>query len=233
MSLAFNLLDLTNQTHTHNLMALCGHLTHRVVVPFLRARGVYWDPRFEQFFLHHPASDPFAATGMMTFNPPPMFLGQLGDLEHAIQEELQNLGIRTAPFTPVYHADSLTIKTVVITILDNPTRHSGPPEVTMGTNAGGLVLRDLLGLDVQNGHYTFTADDLLRRLDAVTEPQILARSSAPCRSLGAPAPHRIPPTRSVVTTRRIHRCLGELRELAQWAQAHRCERIEAVPARKF
>lgn len=213
-------------------MALCGHLTTRVLVPFLRTRGVYWDPRFEQFFLHHPTSDPFAATGMITFNPPPMFIGQLAELERTIHAELENLGIRTIPFTTVRHLDSLAIKQIVITILDNPTENSGPPEVTMSTNAGGIVLRDLLGMEAQSGRYTFTTEELLRRLDAVTEKDISTRSAAPCRSMGAPATQQIPLTPSKVTTRRIHRCLSELRELGRWAQAHRCERIEVASAAK-
>jgi hypothetical protein len=223
MSLTFKFVDAPNRTYTHNLMAICAHLTNKVVVPFLKARGMRWDPRFEQYLMHHPTSDPFAATGLIQFDPLPMFLGQLAELESAIDLELQSLGIRTGPYTPVFHEDSVAVKRVLIDILDNPTAPYGPPEVTMGTNAGGLVLRDLLGLQPRNGRYQFTADDLLERLDSVTEQQISARCAAPCRGIGEPVPRRIPPTRSVVTTRRIHRCMSELRELACWARRNQCQ----------
>jgi hypothetical protein len=233
MSLAFNFVDTPNRTYTHNLMALCAHLTNKVVLPFLKARGLRWDPRFEQYFLHHPTSDPFAATGLIQFDPLPMFLGQLAELESAIGHELGSLGIRTGPFTPVLHEGSVAEKRVLIDILDNPTAPNGPPEVTMGTNAGGLVLRDLLGLEPKNGRYEFTADELLSRLDTVTEQQISARCAAPSRGIGEPVPRRIPPKRSLVTARRIHRCISELRELACWARLNKCQRIEAVPAAKY
>jgi hypothetical protein len=232
MSLAFNILDETKTTHTHTLDALCGHLSATVVAPFLRSQGVYWDPRFEQYFLHHADSDPFAATGTIEFYPPPMFLGQLGQLEAAIQAELTSLGIKTGPSVPRHYPDGLAVKVIEIPILTNPTVLSGPPEVSMASNSGRLVLSSVLGYQPANGRYEFTADDLLRRVDGVTEERIERQSTAPVCDRDEPQPRHVKPTTSAVTIHRIRRCLSELRALGEWAKANDYQRIEATPAKK-
>ena len=190
MSLAFNILDETKTTHTHTLDALCGHLSATVVAPFLRSQGVYWDPRFEQYFLHHADSDPFAATGTIEFYPPPMFLGQLGQLEAAIREELASLGIELGELVPRHYPDGLAVKVIEIPIRTNPTGQSGPPEVSMASNSGRLVLSRVLGYQPANGVYQFTADDLLRRVDGVTEERgVLAHQRLGFQPLGCLADH--------------------------------------------
>ena len=232
MSLAFNILDETQPTHTHTLDALCGHLSATVVAPFLRRQGVYWDPRFEQYFLHHADSDPFASTGTIEFYPPPLFLGQLGQLESAIQSQLSSLGIQTGSFVPRHYPDGLAIKVIEIPILTNPTVLSGPPEVSMAANSGRLVLSNVLGYQPANGRYEFTADDLLQRVDSVTEDRIASQSRAPVCDREEAQPRQVKPTTSAVTIHRIRRCLLELRALAEWARAREYQRIEVTPTRK-
>lgn len=229
MNLAFKLLDEPDRTHTHTLDSLCDHLTQTVVVPFLERQGLRWDLRFEQFFLHDRTSDPFAPTGTIVFYPPPLFLGQLSQLESAIQRELDARGIRYDPFARQYYSDGVTVKAVHVPIHDNPTAPSGPPEVSMSGNSGRLVLRDVLDFEPVAGRFQFTADELLSRVERVTEERIRHRSSSPlCHKDGA-LPREIRPTPSVVTIRRIHRCLGELRAFGEWARAHHYQRIEAAP----
>lgn len=229
MNLVFKLLDEPVRTHTHTLDCLCEHLTQTVVVPFLEAQGLCWDLRFEQFFLHDGSSDPFAPTGTIMFYPPPLFLGQLGQLESDIRQELEGRGIQCGTFARQCYTDGVTVKAVHIPILENPTAPSGPPEVSMSGNSGRLVLRDVLGFEPAAGRFQFTAGELVSRVDHVTEERIRQRSAAPvCRS-GDAAPRVIPPTPSLVTVRRIRRCLGELRAFGEWAREHALQRIEAAP----
>lgn len=229
MNFAFTLLDETTRTHTHTLESLCDHLTQTVVVPFLEAHGMRWDLRFEQFFLHDRTSDPFAATGTIVFYPPPLFLGELGQLETDIQHALDEHGIGYGAFGRQYYSDGVTVKAVAIPVLDNPTARSGPPEVSMSDNSGPLVLRDVLGFQPTGGRYQFTADELLSRIATVTEERVRQRSAAPFRCPNHAAPRVIPPTPSVSTVRRIHRCLGELRAFGEWARERHFQRIEAAP----
>lgn len=231
MSLAFRLLDETQTTHTHTLDALCGHLSARVVAPFLRSQGVYWDPRFEQYFLHHADSDPFAPTGRIEFYPPPMFLGQLGQIENAIREECRRLGIIIGPFTEQHFPGGLAVRVVEIEVRGNPTAHSGPPEVSMAGNSGRLVLSRVLGYEPRNGRYEINARDLLDRVDRVTDDRIQAESTAPVCDASS-TEREVRPTPSAITIHRIRRCLSELRALASWAHAHQCERIEVAPVRR-
>jgi hypothetical protein len=155
---------------------------------------VYWDPRFEQYFLHHADSDPFAATGTIEFYPPPLFLGQLGQLEAAIRKELASLGNRDRRAGSRAYPDGLAVKEIEIPILANPTGHSGPPEVSMASNSGRLVLSSVLGYQPANGVYKFTADDLLRRVDGVTEERIESQSTAPVCDREDPQPRHVKPT---------------------------------------
>lgn len=229
MNLAFELLDEPNRTHTHTLDSLCDHLTQTIVVPFFEAQGLRWDLRFEQFFLHDRTSDPFAATGTIMFYPPPLFLGQLSQIEAAIQHELESRGIQCGPLARQCYSDDVTVKAVSIPILENPTDHAGPPEVSMAGNSGRLVLRDVLEFEPVAGRYQFTADDLLARVNGVSEERIRQRSTAPLCRKEDRAPREIRPTPSVMTLRRIRRCLSELRAFGEWARQHNYQRIEAAP----
>jgi hypothetical protein len=93
----------------------------------------------------------------------------------------------------------------------------------MSANAGRIVLRDLLGIQPKDGRYEFSAADALQRMETVTEERITRTSSSPLRD--AKSPRGVNLVSSPFVVRRVHRCLGELRQLAQWAAEHNYEKI--------
>lgn len=62
----------------------------------------------------------------------------------------------------------------------------------------------------------------------VTDEQVLAKSTCTMRDPKNPRQVRVMP--SPMTAQRIHRCLAELKGLAEWANANRHLRIEATIA---
>lgn len=223
MGLKFTIAGARQPLQTHTLSLLGEMLTTQVVGPFLAARGVRWDPRFNEFFTHHRESNPFEPIGTIEFFPPPMFLGHLSELTESIKNALHRVGIKTAPFVSEDYEGRMAVRVIHIPITENPTVDECPPEVTMSANAGRIVLRDLLGIQPKNGRYEFDAAETLQRLDSVTEERITRCSSSPLRD--AKSPRGVNLVASPYTMKRVHRCLGELRRLTQWARSHNYEKI--------
>jgi hypothetical protein len=223
MGLKFAIADSHPPLLTHTLWHLGDMLTNRIVAPFLAARGVRWDPRFNEFFTHHRESNPFEPTGTIEFFPPPMFLGHLSELEESIKKMLNRLGIKTAPFVHEDYQGRMAVRVIHIPITENSTVECCPPEVSMSATAGQVVLRDLLGIQPKNGRYEFSAADVLQRMDKVTEDRITRSSNSPLRD--AKSPRGVNLVSSPFVVKRVHRCLGELRQLAQWAKSHHYEKI--------
>ena len=223
MGLKFAIADSQPPLQTHTLGHLGDMLTNRIVGPFLAAHGVRWDARFNEFFTHHRESNPFEPTGTIEFFPPPMFLGHLSELEESIKNMLNRLGIKTAPFVHEDYEGRMAVRVIHIPISENPTVECCPPEVSMSANAGRIVLRDLLGIQPKNGRYEFNAADALQRMDKITEERITRSSNSPLRD--AKSPRGVNLVSSPFVVKRVHRCLGELRRLAQWAKTHNYEKI--------
>jgi hypothetical protein len=230
MSLQIKISDTGDRLASHRLGDLCGYLDRRVVGPHLARHGVRWEARFEQFFLHQPGCDPFAATGTIEFYPPPLLLGQLDGLEAAIREALQALGIRTDRCERLHYAESQAVKVIRIPIVENPAARNDPPEVNMSTSAGRLVLRDLLGYQATDGRYRFSAEDMLHRMEALGDAQIEACSVSPSRLAKGNESRRVRRVPSPMTLKRIRRCLGELRDYADWASRNRFQQLEVGSA---
>jgi hypothetical protein len=224
-SLKFTIKDDQCPWHTHRIMDLCQFLTWNVLAPFCARNGARWDSRFAQSFTHDTACDPFAPTGTIIFTVPPLFAGQTGTLERDIHGALQKLEIQTGPFLFEKAPRGFAIRTIHIPILENPTKLSGPPEVTMSLISGCVVLRDLLGFAQRNGQFEMTPAELLKRIAAVTEDQIVRCSSSPMRD---PGPKKsVKAVSNPITMRAIRRILEELTQLAQWAADHRYQRLLA------
>jgi hypothetical protein len=223
MGLKFAIAGTRQPLQTHTLSLLGDMLTSKVVGPFLAAHGVRWDPRFNEFFTHHSESNPFEATGTIEFFPPPMFLGHLNELTESIKAALDRLGIKTGPFVPEDYEGRMAVRVIHIPITENPTVDECPPEVTMSANAGRIVLRDLLGIQPKNGRYEFATAEALQRLDSVTEDRITRCSSSPLRD--PKSPRGVNLVASPFAVKRVHRCLGELRRLVQWARTHNYDKI--------
>lgn len=223
MGLKFAVADSNPPLQTQTIEHIGDLLTERVVGPFLAEHGFRWDPRFNEFFTHHRESNPFEPTGTIEFYPPPMFLGHLNELEESIRNMLQRLGIKTAPFARENYEGRMAVRVIHIPIIDNPTVESCPPEVSMSANAGRIVLRDLLGIQPKDGRYEFKAADALHLMAGITEERITRASSSPVRDVKSTRGVNLVPSAFVV--RRVHRCLGELQRLAQWAAKNNFEKI--------
>ena len=221
--LNFTIADKPIRWRTHRIMELCDYLTGNVLEPMFAREGRQWDPRFMDFFTFDNASNPLEPTGTILFAVPPMFTGQVGELETAITQELAKLRIKTAPFT--YERDPVlqTVRSIRITITENPTALAAPPDVNMSHTRGCVVLRDLLGYQRVNGRYEFTADDLVKRVSAVTEDKIAACTASPVK--GSEGLRRTP---SPISMKAVRRCLEEIKQFGLWALSHNHQRLAAV-----
>ena len=96
----------------------------------------------------------------------------------------------------------------------------------MSRTRGTVVLRDLLHYQPVNGRYEFTADDLLKRLAEVTEHRIAASTASPVREEhSSTGVRRLP---SAVSIGAVQRCLGEIRQFANWALSHNYHNLAAT-----
>jgi aspartate aminotransferase-like enzyme len=85
------------------------------------------------------------------------------------------------------------------------------------------VLRDLLGYQWVNGRYEFMADDLVKRVSAVTEDKIAACTASPVK--GAEGVRRTP---SPISMKAVRRCLEEIKQFGLWAANHNHRKLAAV-----
>jgi hypothetical protein len=208
---------------THRIMELCDFLTSNVLEQMFAREGKKWDRRFMDFITFDNSCDPLEPTGTILLAVPPLFAGRVGELENAITQELAKLRIKTCPFE--YERDPVlqTVKAIRISITENPTALAAPPDVNMSRTRGCVVLRDLLGYQWVNGRYEFMADDLVKRVSAVTEEKIAACTASPVE--GAEGVRRTP---SPISMKAVRRCLEEVRQFALWAANHNHRKLAAV-----
>ncbi len=208
---------------THRIMELCEYLTENVLEPMFKREGATWNRRFMDFVTFDNTCNPLEPTGTIYFAVPPLFAGQLGQIEEAIRTELSRLKIKTGEF--VYTRDPVlnTIKSVAIPVLENPTALLAPPDVNMSQTRGCLVLRDLLGYQKVNGRYEFASEDLVKRVSSVTEDKIAACTASPVK-----VSQEIRRTPSPVSMKAIRRCLEEVRQFGLWAMRNKYSRLAAV-----
>lgn len=223
--LTFSIIDGPAPLHTRTIMELCDYLTDQMLAPRFAESGAHWEHAYMDFFTFDNTCDPLQPTGTIIFNVPPLFAGCVATLEASIVAELGKLGIKTGRITQEAHPEHPASVMLRIPIKDNPTVLTQPPEVNMSKTRGFVVLRDLLGYQPASGRYEFTADDLLKRLDAVTEQRITACTSSPVQEKKAKA--RVELQSSLVSARAVRRCLDELREFAEWAVEHKHKRLAA------
>lgn len=226
MKLNFTIADQTTTFQTHQIMGLCEYLTTRVLEPMFIRTGWKWNRRFMNFFTFDNTCDPLDPTGTICFSIPPLFAGQVGELENAIQQELSGLSIETGPFAYERHPATGAVQQIFIPVIHNPTAQLVPPEVNISKTRGCLVLRDLLGYQHVNGRYEFAADDLLKRVSLVTEDKIAACTASPVWD--PKSPQSLKPTPSPVSMKAIMRCLSEIKQFAQWALSHNYRRLAAI-----
>ena len=208
---------------THRIMELCDYLTGNVLEPMFVREGAKWNRRFMDFVTFDNASSPLEPTGTIRFAVPPLFAGRVGELESAITQELAKLRIKAAPFTYERDPALQTVQAIRISITENPTALTAPPDVNMSHTRGCVVLRDLLGYQRVNGRYEFTADDLVKRVSSVTEDKIAACTASPVK--GAEGVRRTP---SPVSMKAVRRCLEEVKQFGQWALNHNHGKLAAV-----
>jgi hypothetical protein len=221
--LNFTIADGPIHWRTHRIMELCDYLTSNVLEPMFAREGKTWDRRFMDFFTFDNTCDPLEPTGTIKFQVPPMFAGQVGELEWAILAELGRLRIKTAPFK--YEKDPVlnTVKAILISVVENPTALMAPPEVNMSQTRGCLVLRDLLGYQKVNGRYEFAAEDLVKRASAVTEDKIATCTASPVK-----VQEEVRRTPSLISMKAVRRCLDELQQFGLWAKTHNYQKLAAV-----
>ncbi len=223
--LTFTLTEDPNPLRTRCIADLCDYLADMILVPRFAASGVTWNHEYIDFFGFDNTCDPLQPTGTILFTVPPMFAGNVASLEAAITETLARMGIKVGAITPEPHPEDPSAIVRRITVTENPTAQLQPPEVNMGVTRGAVVLRDLLGYQPADGRYEFAADDLLRRVAAVSEDRIAACTASPLRDRQAPSGVRRQP--SAVSMRAVRRCLDEIRQFAQWAVGHNYRRLAA------
>ena len=226
MSLKFSIPDEAQDMSAHHIWGLCNYLTSKVMDPFCARDGGQWDNQFKDFFIHDSAQNPFEPTGVIVFTPPALFEGQLGALEAAIKAELDSLKIKTGPFKYERHQHRRTIKSIRIPIIDNPNGLNGPPEVTMSKTVGCYVLRDLLGCERNEGRYELKTQEVLDKVNKISEAQIQDICKAPVADTKSPA--RVRQVPSIFRTKSIQRCLNELSQLAHWAARHNYDTLVAA-----
>ncbi len=219
----FTIADGPIHWRTHRIMELCEYLNEKVLEPMFLRQGAKWNRRFMDFFTFDNTCDPLEPTGTIHFAVPPLFAGQLGQLEETIRQELGRLKIKTAPF--VYTKDPVlgTVNSIAIPVVENPTALSAPPDVNMSQTRGCLVLRDLLGYQRVNGRYEFAPEDLVQRVASVTDDRIAACTASPVKVL-----QEVRRTPSPISMKAIRRCLEEVRQFGLWAMRHNYSRLAAV-----
>lgn len=223
--LSFTLTEESNPLRTRSIVDLCDYLTDKLLVPRFAASGAKWRGEFMDFFTFDNTCDPLQPTGTIYFHVPPLFAGCTASLERAVVDELAKLGITVGHVTTEPNGTGPGSVLLRIPIVANPTAQLQPPEVNMSRTRGTVVLRDLLHYQPVNGRYDFTAEDLLQRVAAVTEPAIAACTASPVReSRSAAAVRRLP---SPVSTGAVRRCLDEIRQFARWALEHDYHRLAA------
>jgi hypothetical protein len=221
--LTFTVADGPAHWRTHRIMELCEYLTSQVLEPMFRRENAPCDRRFLNFLTFDNSCDPLEPTGIIRFRVPPLFAGRVGELETAVLNELGKLKIKTAPFSYEKDPSFGTIRTIIIKVTENPTALFAPPDVNMSHTRGCLVLRDLLGYQRVNGRYEFNAEDLVRRVEAVTEEKIAACTASPVK--GSEGVRRTP---SPVSMKAIRRCLEEVKQFGNWALTHHHQRLAAA-----
>ena len=208
---------------THRIMELCEFLTANVLEPMFARNGVKWNGRFMDFFTYDNSSDPLEPIGTIRFAVPPMFAGQVGELESAITREFAKLQIKAGPFKYERDPAPQAVQAILIPVTENPTALAAPPDVNMSQTRGCVVLRDLLGYQRVDGRYEFTADDLVKRVAAVTEDRIAACTASPVK--GAEGVRSTP---SPISMKAVRRCLEEVRQFGLWALTHNHRKLAAV-----
>jgi hypothetical protein len=221
--LSFTLAEGPTHWRTHRIMELCEYLTANVLEPFFTRNSAKWNGRFMDFFTFDNASGPLEPTGTIRFAVPPLFAGRVRELETAITQELAKLQIKTGPFKYERDPARNSVKAILIPITENPTALAAPPDVNMSRMRGCVVLRDLLGYKWVNGRYEFTAEDVLKRVAAVTEDRIAACTASPVK--GAAGVRRTP---SPVSMKAVRRCLEEVKQFGLWALSHKHQNLAAV-----
>lgn len=224
--LTFSIADGPAPTPTRTIMELCDYLTDRMLMPRFAESGAHWEHAYMDFFTFDNTCDPLQPTGTIIFTVPPLLAGCAASLEASIVAELGKLGIKTGRISREAPAGQPDAAVLRIPIKDNPTVHTQPPEVNMSRTRGFVVLRDLLGFQPVSGRYEFTTEELLKRLDNVSEQRIAACTSSPVQEKKARARVEVQP--SLVSVRAVHRCLDELREFAEWAVEHKKKRLVAA-----
>jgi hypothetical protein len=221
--LSFTLAEGPIYWRTHRIMELCEYLTANVLEPMFTRDGEKWNRRFMDFFTFDNGCDPLEPTGTIRFTVPPLFVGQVTELENAITQELAKLRIKLGPFQ--YERDPAlnTVKAILIPVTENPTALVAPPDVNMSHTRGCVVLRDLLGYQRINGRYEFLADDLVKRVSSVTEDKIAACTASPVN--GAEGVRRTP---SPISMKAVRRCLEEVKQFGTWALSHNHSKLAAV-----
>lgn len=211
------------EERTQSILDLCDYLTANVLEPMFAKDGVHWDRRFMNFFTFDNACDPFEPTGVILFKVPRMFVGRLSELETAIRTELSQVGIKTDGFTCVENSTDPMDKTFRIAVTDNPTVLIAPPEVNVAYTRGCVIMRDLLGYAAVDGRYEFAAEDLLKRVNSVTEEHIAACTASPVKAVDGV--RRMP---STISMKSIRRCLDEIKDFALWAAKHNYRTLAAA-----
>lgn len=223
--LSFSLTEETNPLRTRSIVDLCDYLTDKLLVPRFAASGAKWRGEYMDFFTFDNTCDPLSPTGTIYFHVPPLFAGCAASLERALVDELAKLGIKAGRVATEPNGTGRAAVVLRIPITDNPTALLQPPEVNMSRTRGTVVLRDLLHYQPSNGRYEFTAEDLLQRLETVTEPAIAACTASPVRETrSASTVRRLP---SPISTGAVRRCLDEVRQFARWALDHDYHRLAA------
>jgi hypothetical protein len=208
---------------THRIMELCDYLTSNVLERMFTREGKRWDRRFMDFFTFDNSCDPLEPTGIIRLTVPPWFAGRVRELENAITQELAKLRIKAGPFEYEHDPVLRIVKTIRISITENPTALTAAPDVNMSRTWGYVVLRDLLGYQWIDGRYEFTAHDLVERVSAVTEDEIAASTASPVKS--AEGLRRTP---SPIGMKAVRRCLDEVKQFGLWALNHNHRKLAAV-----
>jgi hypothetical protein len=224
--LSFTLTEQANPLRTRTIVELCDYLTDKLLVPRFDASGAKWRREFMDFFTFDNTCDPLQPVGTIYFHVPPLFAGCAASLERAVRDELAKLGIKVGRVVTESRPAAPAALILRIPITANPTALLQPPEVNMSRTRGTVVLRDLLRYQPVNGRYEFTAEEILQRLTAVTEPRIAACTASPVREAHSAAGVRRLP--SPVSTGAVRRCLEEIRQFAQWALEHNYHHLAAV-----
>jgi hypothetical protein len=205
---------------TETLLDLCHYLFRNVIDRFWQKMTPEQQARFrnqgraiETISPDTSSSDAFGSTGIINF--------YMGGIDPALRPKmlqgvkyyLDELGVKYGPFKE--ESDGSDIRVVRIPILHNePKKHDMPAKLNMANANAHLIFGQLLGFPDEGGSYSFSARDVMVKIDGALKELDIQKAARPTtveKGKGATV------YSMGLSADDIKMRLGKIREIAKWA----------------